>query len=75
MVDFPSHEHMFFQMIILAMREHWFEKKAGLKFDVVTPCLLMIFVSGGKEADVHKERILNALEINDYKLGRMKRAM
>lgn len=75
-LDFPSHEHekMFFQDDHLGYAKSiGVEKKAGLKFEYnnVNSMLIgdILYQATGKKADVlFKERILNALEINDYKL-------
>jgi len=75
-LDFPSHEHekMFFQDDHLSYAKSiGVEKKAGLKFEYnnVNSMLIgdILYQATGKKADVlFKERILNALEINDYKL-------
>ena len=75
-LDFPSHEHekMFFQDDHLGYAKSiGVEKNAGLKFEYnnVNSMLIgdILYQATGKKADVlFKERILNALEINDYKL-------
>ncbi|MDA0774966.1 MAG: serine hydrolase [Proteobacteria bacterium] len=75
-LDFPSHEHekMFFQDDHLGYAKSiGVEKKAGLKFEYnnVNSMLIgdILYQATGKKADVlFKERILDTLEINDYKL-------
>ena len=75
-LDFPSHEHekMFFRDDHLGYAKSiGVEKKAGLKFEYNNVNSLLIgdilYQATGKKADVlFKERSLNALEINDYKL-------
>jgi len=75
-LDFPSHEHekMFFQDDHLAYaKKVGVEKEAGIKFEYnnVNSMLLgdILYQATGKKADVlFEERILEPLEITDYKL-------
>jgi len=75
-LDFPSHEHekMFFQADHLDYaKQVGVEKGAGIKFEYnnVNSMLLgdILLEATGKKADVlFEERILQPLEINDYKL-------
>ena len=75
-LDFPSHEHekMFFQTDHLAYaKEVGVEKDAGIKFEYnnVNSMLLgdILFQATGKKADLlFIERILQPLQISDYKL-------
>ena len=75
-LDFPSHEHerMFFQSDHLNYAKNvGVEKNAGIKFEYnnVNSMLLgdILHKATGKKADLlFEERILNVLEINDYKL-------
>ena len=75
-LDFPSHEHekMFFQDDHLAYAKTiGVEKKAGLKFEYnnVNSMLIgdVLFQATGKKADVlFEERILEPLQITNYKL-------
>ena len=75
-LDFPSHEHekMFFQTDHLAYaKEVGVEKDAGIKFEYnnVNSMLIgdILFQATGKKADLlFIERILQPLQISDYKL-------
>jgi len=75
-LDFPTHEHekMFFQSDHLGYaKKVGVEKNAGEKFEYnnVNSMLLgdILFQATGKKADeLFKERILDPLGINDYKL-------
>ena len=75
-LDFPSHEHekMFFQDDHLAYaKKVGVEKEAGIKFEYnnVNSMLLgdILYQATGKKADIlFEERILEPLEITDYKL-------
>ena len=75
-LDFPSHEHekMFFQTDHLAYaKEVGVEKDAGIKFEYnnVNSMLIgdILFQATGKKADLlFIERILEPLQIDDYKL-------
>jgi CubicO group peptidase (beta-lactamase class C family) len=75
-LDFPSHEHeeMFFKADHLDYaKKVGVEKKAGIKFEYnnVNSMLIgdILYQATGKKADVlFEERILEPLEITDYKL-------